>query len=107
MNLRLPQNYSSNPRFESGLSILETQMLEEQASSLGRMGAAVERALAVLDASPAAPGSPEHETLLKAAAEAVWHFFIQRDVCGIRDHASIIQHYNIPAAVISRLGVRG
>jgi len=91
---------------ESGQSILETQLLAEQASSLGRMGAEVETALGCLKASSAIVGSDEHEALIKRAAEAVWYLMIQRDVCGIHDHRAIVEHYNIPPIVLRRIGAR-
>ena len=106
MSLRMPQNFSSSPRFETGLNVLETQMMAEQASSLGRLGSDAEKALAALNATSTAPGSDEHEALTNAAAKAVWYFFIQRDACGIRDHDTFIPHYKVPRAVLARLGTK-
>lgn len=105
MSLRMPQNLSSS-RFETGLNLLETQMLAEQASSLGRLGHDVEKALAALNATSAPQGSEDHEALTNAAAKAVWYFSIQRDVCGLHDHEAFIQHYKVPATVLARLGAK-
>jgi hypothetical protein len=78
------------------------ELVSEQAAALGRAGRAVEVALARLaDASPA-----DRDALLKAAASAVWTFFVQREACGFRDQKGVIAHYAIPKAVLSRLGAR-
>ncbi len=42
--------------------------------------------------------------LLKAAATAVWKYFIQREMCGMRDHRWVINDYGITGEVLVRLG---
>ena len=44
--------------------------------------------------------------MLKAAADAVWCFFVQREVLGLRDRAAVIAQYDIPREVLARLGAR-
>ena len=44
------------------------------------------------------------EALLKAAAEAVHAYFIQRELCGLRRHGEIIRELAIPDEVLARLG---
>jgi len=105
MSLRLPQNLSSGIRFETGASVLDAEIAAEKAASLGRAGAQVERALARLN-DPAAVEQEGREALLKAAAQEVWKFFIQREACGMRDQRPVIQALNIPRAVLVRLGAR-
>jgi hypothetical protein len=90
----------------SGDSALQHEIAGELASALGRMGREVERALAALRESEAAPGSPERADLLKSAAGAVWCYFVQREVNGMRNHRGVIADYNIPRDVLARLGVR-
>jgi len=46
------------------------------------------------------------EALLREAADAVWQFLIQRDVVGLRDQAVVVREYQIPRAVMVRIGVR-
>jgi hypothetical protein len=105
MSLRMPQNLSNTLRFETGASVLDHEIAGEKAASLGRAGQAVEKALARL-ADPEILAVEGRDALLKAAAEAVWSFFVQREVMGLRDQAPAIRHYNIPRAVLVRLGAR-
>jgi hypothetical protein len=84
---------------------LAHELMAERAAALGRAGQAVEIALARLkDADDPDPAS--RARLLKAAAEAVWAFFVQREVCGFRDQRGVIAEYQIPKAVLMRLGAR-
>lgn len=83
----------------------ETEVLAEQASSLGYHGRLVEKAMAALRAFDAEPGSPEERiVLLKRAANEVWKFLIQRELCGLRDQREVIRIYGIPQDVLARLG---
>ena len=43
---------------------------------------------------------------LKAAADAVWGLFIQRELMGQRNQKPLIEHYGIPKEVLARLGAR-
>ena len=79
------------------------ELVAERAAALGRAGKAAEAALARLKAD--ADGE-NREILLKAAAKAVWAFFVQREACGFRDQRGVIAHYGIPRAVLVRLGAR-
>lgn len=94
---------TSSP-LDSGWSVLQNELAGEQASALGRMGREVERSLAVLRACTAPKGSAERAILLKSAATAVWCYFIQREVNGMRDHRMAIADYAIPREVLARLG---
>ena len=51
-------------------------------------------------------GSKEALEALKTAADAVWCFFVQREVMGLRDRAQIVADYQIPREVMVRLGAR-
>ena len=44
------------------------------------------------------------ERLLREAAQAVYAYFIQRELCGLRRHAEVIREYSIPREVLVRLG---
>jgi hypothetical protein len=81
---------------------LRAELVEEQAAALGRMGRKAEAALAALRAHE---GEGRAE-VLQAAADAVWCFFVQREVMGLRDRAQIVADYQIPREVMVRLGAR-
>lgn len=98
-----PPNFSQNPRFQTGASILDYEIQEERAHALARAGRGVEAAMARLN-DPQVEAVEGREVLLKAAAYEVWKFFIQRESCGVLDHKPVIAHYGIPKAVLVRLG---
>jgi hypothetical protein len=102
MTLRWPERLpgsgsgSTNP--------IEIEILAEKASALGRAGERVEKALELLRSADRE--SPERHALLKDAAEAVYGYFIQRELCGLRRHHEVIREYGIPNEVLVRLGAR-
>ena len=102
MSLRMPQNLSTSPRHETGVSVLEAQLMSERAASLGAAGRAAETALRQLERHAA--DAPERPQSLREAAKAVWFYFVQRELCGMIDHDAVIAHYAIPAEVLARLG---
>ena len=103
-NLRMPQG-SLGLNFQTGASILDYEIQEERANALGSAGRKVETALEALRAFDAQAGAPDERlVLVKAAAKAVWHYFIQREACGIRNQRPAIEHYGIPREVLARLG---
>ena len=71
---------------------------------MGRAGERVERALAALKAHQG--DDTERTRLLKAAAEAVYAYFIQRELCGMRRHQGVIYEFQIPNQVLARLGAK-
>jgi hypothetical protein len=75
--------------------------MAEQAAALADSGRRVEATLAALAGSSDAADRPQR---LKAAADAVYGFFIQREIIGMRDHRGVIEHYGIPREVLARLG---
>jgi len=100
MSLRPPKSLSRVVDPASGLSMVEAEVLAETAASLGHHGRKAEAALRALEAA----GEDERPVRLDAAARAVWAYFIQRELCGMRDHRLIIREMGIPAAVLNRLG---
>lgn len=86
------------------MSALEQQVMSEAAHALGRLGRAVEGALERLRAAEPAADPARRTALLYACADAVWHYFVQREVSGLRDHAPVIEAYGIPAEVLARVG---
>lgn len=82
------------------LSPLDHEIMGEKAASLGRAGERVQLTLRRLN-----EGRPEaRERLLREAAQAVYAYFIQRELCGLRRHADVIREYAIPGEVLARLG---
>ena len=102
-SLRMPQSLVARLKPETGQAVLHYELLEEQAHSLGRAGRKVEAALAALAAHPGGEGRGD---LVKAAADAVWGFLVQREVMGLRDRAQVVAQYGIPREVLVRIGAR-
>jgi hypothetical protein len=102
-SLRMPQTLSTRLGVETGETVLRYELLEEQAHSLGRAGRKVEAAIAALEAHSGGEG---RAAVLKAAADAVWAFLVQREVMGLRDRAQVVALYRIPREVLVRLGAR-
>jgi len=101
-SLRMPQSLIKRLGVETGEAVLRYELLQEQAASLGLAGRKVEKALAALR---------EHEgegraEVLKAAADAVWGFLVQREIMGLRDRTAIVAEYGIPREVMNRIGAR-
>lgn len=87
-------------------ALLKAEMAGESASSLGHHGRQVEAAMNAIrafDATGTGTGQ-QREALVKTAARAVWHYFVQRELCGMRDHRWVINDYGITNEVMARLG---
>ncbi|MDB5426633.1 MAG: hypothetical protein JWR43_608 [Phenylobacterium sp.] len=95
-------NLLKRPTGDGAEAAFRHEIVEEQAAALGRMGRKAEAALAALKAHE---GEGRGE-VLRAAADAVWCFFVQREVMGLRDRARIVADYDIPREVMARLGAR-
>lgn len=109
------------PRFshsrKSRVGALDYEIVQEQAAALGRLGRALEAALAALsnydrtqaepgdDAARARPGASARANLVQDASDALWCFIIQREACGLRDWRLIVREYGVPAEVQNRMGV--
>ncbi|MGO7211725.1 DUF6665 family protein [Rhizobium ruizarguesonis] len=105
MSVRPPQSFRQSEQDRNGFNVLEYELMSERADSLGRHGLKVEAALAALKAWAADRQTGEdRERLLNEASDAVWAFFIQREICGLRNNRDAIQRYGIPNEVIARLG---
>lgn len=89
---------------DSGLDLLGNEILAEKAAALGRAGQKAETSLVKLRDHNG--DQQERTVLLKAAAAAVHAYFIQRELCGFRRHDAVIREYDIPKAVLVRLGAR-
>ena len=104
MSLRPPSQYGNPGNTSDSVGLLDYEIAAEKAAALGRAGGRVEQALAELAAFE---GSAEDRVVvLKRAAEAVYAYFIQRELCGMRRHQDVIREYQIPNAVLVRLGAK-
>ena len=94
------------------LDVLDYEIVQERAAALGRMGRALEAALAKLrefDAAhprAAAPASAQQarRTLVTEAGYALWMFVVQREACGLCDSRTVMRDYNVPGEVQQRMG---
>jgi hypothetical protein len=104
MSLRPPGQYSNPGKVSDSVGLLDHEILAEKAAALGRAGERVERSLAELAAFEG--DTEDRVAVLKRAAEAVYAYFIQRELCGMRRHQDVIREYRIPNAVLVRLGAK-
>jgi hypothetical protein len=107
MSLRLPQSLAPGLQPESRLSVLNHEIAQQKAETLGHMGQRVEQALARLRAFQATepPGDPERlSSLLDEAAERAWALMIQREISGLRHWEAVVKAYGIPREVLNRMG---
>ena len=101
----------------SRVAALDYEIAQEQVSALGRMGRALEAALAALAAYQAGQGDNHVEKpgekdaarakLVRDASDALWCFIAQREAIGLRDPRPVIREYRVPAEVYNRMGMFG
>lgn len=104
MSPRPPPHLAGTLSTEVAFDALGHEILAEKAAALGCAGQRVEETLARWREND---GDGEHRArLLKEAAEAVHGYFIQRELCGLRKHDAVIREYDIPRAVLARLGAK-
>jgi hypothetical protein len=101
MTLRAPGGSGPKP---AHVTALDYEIGQEQASALGRLGRALEAALAAL-AGHDAEGDSARARLVQDASEALWCFMVQREACGLRDPRPVIRDYRVPAEVYARMGI--
>jgi hypothetical protein len=107
MTLRPPQASSSSRT--ARLDALDYEIAQEQVSALGRMGRALEAALAALAEYDRSYGEKDavRESLVRDASDALWCFMVQREAFGLRDPRPVIRDYRVPAEVHNRMGAFG
>jgi hypothetical protein len=100
-NARTPEIWA-NPA-----TVLDYEIAQEKASTLGRLGRGLEAALAALRAHDAAgEGSREaRRTLVAEAGYALWLFVVQREALGLRDTRQLMRDYRVPPEVQGRMGL--
>jgi hypothetical protein len=101
--------------FSTPVEVLGHEIVQEQASALGRLGRSLEAALADLRAFDEAhhlrpDGISETDcasrrALVSAAGHALWMFVVQREACGLRETRGLMRDYRVPTEVQERMGV--
>lgn len=97
----------------TSVDVLNYEIVQEQAAALGRIGRALEEALARLrqfDAAHPRSGAPPsaqqaRRTLVTEAGYALWIFVVQREACGLRDSRAVMRDYKVPAEVQQCMGM--
>jgi len=108
MTVRPPRSLSAGLTGESGWTVLDYEIREQKAHALGTSSRRVEQALAALRAletgAPEPNLSDRRSALLDAAADLVWAFMVQREMCGLRNWDTVVRDYRIPREVLNRVG---
>ncbi len=97
---------------QTGFDVLSYEIAEERAAALGRMGRALEQALAKLRdfdsnhprSGAPAPGQQARRALVAEAGHALWMFVVQREACGLRDSRTLMRQYDVPGEVQRCMG---
>jgi len=101
-------------RRKTGQDVLEYEILQEQAATIGRLGRELQDALDALDAfdKRASSGKTaadrrdrQRARLVDDAAYALWHFVVQRECSGFRGTEQLLADYAVPAEVRAKMGV--
>jgi hypothetical protein len=108
MSLRPPRSLSTSLQSDTGWSVLDYELAQQKAQTLGNLGHQVEQALTKLrafDAQGDASARPaERSDLLDEAADRVWAFMIQRELSGLRCWETVVRDFGIPREVLNRMG---
>lgn len=98
---------------QSPADLLAHELAQEKATALGRLGRALEAALAALaefDAEPAGSTSGDYRklraSLVAQASLALWYFVVQRESCGLRDLRAVLRDYRVPPEVAAHMGAQ-
>lgn len=85
-------------RPEAGTAAIDHEIQAERANSLSAAERRVIKALAELGSGPDRPH------WLSEAQQAVWAYFVQRELIGFRRHDDVIRDLGIPREVLNGLG---
>ena len=94
------------PSTSSRVVALDYEIVQEQTSALGRLGRALETALAEHNRDDAGNRAARAK-LVQDASDALWCFMVQREAVGLRDPRPVIRAYRVPVEVQNRMGVFG
>src|SRR5215218_11016230 len=110
MTVRPPRALAPKNIWTDNSTALDYEIAQEKASTLGRLGRALEAALAALrefdthSHATSAENTQARGKLVAAASRAVWHFVVQREALGLRDSRQVMLDYRVPAEVQNRMG---
>jgi hypothetical protein len=100
-------------RMRTGQDVLEYEIREEQAATIGRLARDLRAALDALNAfdkrvSSGKTGAGRRDSqrarLVDAAAYTLWNFVVQRDCAGFRFTEQVLEDYAVPAEVRAKMG---
>ncbi len=100
-------NLRPAPQTSKRAAALDYEIAQEQASALGRLGRALEAALAALVEYDRVHREPTatRARLAQDAGDALWCFLVQREACGLRDPRPVLRDYRVPVEVQNRMGI--
>lgn len=101
--MRAPRNFTSQT-YEDKIGAFSYEAMAEAASSLGALGQRIEAKLNALNAMPRT--AQGRDKLIEELQRDVFAFFVQRELVGFRDQASVIEHFQIPGEVLAGLGAK-
>jgi hypothetical protein len=113
MALRFPRGFGGAGAGRNGWDVLQAELVQEKIANMARMGRRLEDALEALrafdrerpgGAAPAAEDAAARERLVARAGEALWHFVVQREACGLRDADEVVRQMGVPREVRLRMG---
>ena len=111
MTVRPPRQLSAKIWTDNPAAALDYEIAQEKASTLGRLGRALEASLAALAAFDTQPrellpdARHERRALVAQAGHALWLFVVQRESLGLRDTRQLMRDYRVPADVQARMGM--
>lgn len=100
-------------RARTGQEVLEYEIRQEQAATIGRLARELRGALGAIDAfdrreaddkTAADSRDPQRARLVDAAAYALWNFVVQRECSGFRETEEVLKEYAVPAEVRAKMG---
>jgi len=100
-------------RLRTGQDVLEYEIRQEQAATIGRLARELRDALDALDtfdrratSGKTVPDSrdPQRADLVDAAAYALWNFVVQRECSGLRWTEQVLKDYAVPVEVRAKMG---
>src|SRR5262249_1036588 len=100
-------------RLRTGHDVLEYEIREEQAATIGRLARELRDVLDALDTfnrransskTAADRRGAERARLVDAAAYALWNFVVQRECSGLRWTELILEDYAVPVEVSAKMG---
>jgi hypothetical protein len=100
-------------RPKTGQDVLEYEIRQEQAATIGRLSRDLRDALEALDSydrrvrsgrMPADRSHPRRARLVDAAAYALWNFVVQRECSGFRNTEQLLEEYGVPEEVRLKMG---